>query len=50
MGGGGGLNYKYTGGLIHCHNQNDSCIKTGSDESYFNVSFIVRGNATRQCP
>ena len=23
---------------IHCHNQNDSCIKVGSDESHFNVS------------
>ena len=24
--------------LLHCHNQNDSCIKMGSDESHFNVS------------
>jgi len=23
---------------LHCHNQNDSCIKMGSDESHFNVS------------
>ena len=23
---------------LHCHHQNDSCIKTGSDESSFNVS------------
>ena len=23
---------------IHCHHQNDSCIKIGSDESRFNVS------------
>ena len=22
----------------HCHHQNDSCIKVGSDESHFNVS------------
>ena len=22
----------------HCHYQNDSCIKMGSDESHFNVS------------
>ena len=29
--------------LLHCHHQNDSCIKTGSDESRFNVSLIVRG-------
>ena len=20
---------------LHCHHQNDSCIKTGSDESHF---------------
>ena len=29
------------GGLYlspHCHHQNDSCIKMGSDESHFNVS------------
>ena len=24
--------------LLHCHHQNDSCIKMGSDESHFNVS------------
>ena len=23
---------------LHCHHQNDSCIKIGSDESHFNVS------------
>ena len=23
---------------LHCHHQNDSCVKTGSDESHFNVS------------
>ena len=23
---------------IHCHHQNDSCIKMGSDESHFNDS------------
>ena len=34
----------------HCHHQNDSCIKMGSDESDFNVSFIVRDKVTRQCP
>ena len=27
---------------LHCHHQNDSCIKKGSDESHFNVSLIVR--------
>ena len=24
--------------LLHCHHQNDSCIKMGSDEKHFNVS------------
>ena len=23
---------------LHCHHQNDSCIKMGSDEGHFNVS------------
>ena len=23
---------------LHCHHQNDSCIKMGNDESHFNVS------------
>ena len=23
---------------IHCHHQNDLCVKVGSDESHFNVS------------
>ena len=27
-----------------------TCIKMGNDESYFNVSLIVRGKVTRQCP
>ena len=27
---------------LHCHHQNDSCIKVGSDESHFNVSLTVR--------
>ena len=25
---------------VHCHYQNDSCIKMGSDESNFNYSLI----------
>ena len=33
---------------LHCHHQNNSCIKMGSDESHFNVSLIVRGKVTRQ--
>ena len=35
---------------LHCHHQNDSCIKMGSDESHFNVSLIVMYKVTRQCP
>ena len=35
---------------LHCHHQNDSCTKMGSDESHFNVSLIVRDKVTRQCP
>ena len=27
---------------LHCHHQNDPCIKVGSDESHLNVSLIVR--------
>ena len=30
---------------LHCHLQNDSYIKIGSDESHFNVSLIVRGKS-----
>ena len=35
---------------LHCHHENDSCIKMGSDESHFNISLIVRDKVTRQCP
>ena len=34
---------------LHCHHQNDFCIKMGSDESHFNVWLIVRDKVTRQC-
>ena len=47
-GGGGGV---WRGGgreiiylSLHCHLQNDSCIKMGSDQSSFNVSLILRDN------
>ena len=33
---------------LHCHHQNDSCIRRGSDESHFKVSLILRDNVTRQ--
>ena len=36
--------------MLHCHHQNDSCIKMDSDESHFNVSLLVRDKVTRQCP
>ena len=36
--------------LLHCHHQNDSCIKMSSNESLFNVSLIVTDKVTRQCP
>ena len=31
---------------LHCHHQNDFCIKVGSEESHFNVSLIVRDRVT----
>ena len=43
---GGGSKYL----SLHCHHQNDSCIKMGSNESHFNVSLIVKRKVTRQCP
>ena len=36
MEGGGGSEIIYLS--LHCHHQNDSSIKMGSDESHFNVS------------
>ena len=36
--------------LLHCHLQNDSSIKMGSDESRFSVSLTVRDKVTRQYP
>ena len=32
---------------LHCHRQNDFCIKVGSDESYFNVSVGSDGQSHR---
>ena len=37
-GGGGGGGGEIISLSLHCHHQNDSCIKMGSDESHFNVS------------
>ena len=39
-GGGGGREIIYLS--LHCHHQNDSSIKTGSAESYVNVSLTAR--------
>ena len=33
----------YTCLSLHCHHQNDSCIKMGSDASHFNVSIMGGG-------
>ena len=35
---------------LHCHHQNDTCIKMGSDESHFNVSSIVKDKVTAYKP
>ena len=35
---------------LHCHHQNDICIKLGSDESHFNVSLILWDKVSKQCP
>ena len=48
MGYGGGWKREITYLSLHCHHQNDFCIKMVSDESYFNVSLIVRDKVTRQ--
>ena len=32
---------------LHCHHQNDSCIKMGSDQSHFNVSSGSDGQSHR---
>jgi len=47
---GGGGERKIIYLSLHCHHQNDSCIKMCSDESHFNVSLTARDKVTRQCP
>ena len=32
---------------LHCHHQNDPCIKMGSGKSHFNVSLSVRDKVHR---
>ena len=46
--GGGGRGREITYLSLHCHHQNDSCIKMGSDESHFSVSLIVRDKVTNK--
>ena len=50
MGRMGGKGYGGGAERLHCHHQNDSCIKMGSDESHLNVSLIVRDKVTGLCP
>ena len=45
-GGGGGEQHL----TLHCHHQNNPCIKTGGNESQFNISLMVRDKVTRHCP
>ena len=35
---------------LHCHHQNDFCIKMGSEESHFNVSVGSDGQSHRTVP
>ena len=44
-GSGGGERGKIIYLSLHCHHQNDSCIKMGSDESHFNVSLNCEGQS-----
>ena len=44
VGGGGEGERKIICLSLHCHHQNDFCIKVGSDESHFNASLIVTDN------
>ena len=50
MEGGGEEGVIYIHLSLHCHHQNDSCIKMGSDESHFNFPLSVGDKVTRQCP
>ena len=46
-GGGGGGQREIIYLSLHCHHQNDFCIKMSSDESHFNISLTLRDNVTR---
>ena len=45
--GGGGGEREIIYLSLHCRQQNDSCIKMGSDESHFNVSVGSGGQSHR---
>ena len=47
-GGGRARGRLYTYQWLPCHHRNDSCIKMGTDECHFNVSFIVRDKVTNR--
>ena len=44
---GGGFEREIIYLSLHCHHQNDFCIKVGSDESHFNVSVGSDGQSRR---
>ena len=39
---------KYIYLSLHCHHQNDSCIKMGSNDSHFNVLVLVGSDGQSQ--
>ena len=45
-GGGGETEITYLS--LHCHHQNDSCIKMGSNDTHFNFSLIVRDKLSQE--
>ena len=47
-GGGGKMESLYLS--LHCHHQNNFCIKMGSDESHFNVPVGSDGQSHRTVP
>ena len=47
---GGEGDYIYIYISLHCHHQNDFCIKMGSEESHFNVSVGSDGQSHRTVP
>ena len=50
LGGGGESSRVLLYLTLHCHRQYGFCIKMDIDENHCNVSLILRGKNTRQCP